>query len=309
MVRCKCGRDAIIYVAYAAQSLCRRHFLDYFERRVKRTIREFNLLQNTKHIGVAISGGKDSLTTLYLLWSILRKTKVQLTAIFVNEGIKGYRDRLIKDAQKLCKRLNVPLRIYSFEKEVGTTMDSIIKRKEREISCTYCGVFRRWILNKAARELGMDRLAVGHNLDDVCQSFLMNVFRNEPFRLARFGPRSGIVEDDGFVPRIRPLFRTPEKEVAVYAMLKGFKREFFGCPYVEEAFRPIVRNFLNNLESRYPGTKFKIFNFYMAAKAVLEEKYKKEVITSIARCELCGEPTSAALCKRCELLRGLALPT
>lgn len=264
------------------------------------------MLDGARHVAVAVSGGKDSLSVLHILKQITKPARINLTAIAVDEGIRGYRGLLIKDAEALCKRLEVPLEVYSFKKEMGRTMDQITRKKDREISCTYCGVFRRWILNKAAKEVGADRIATGHNIDDVCQSFIMNIFRNEPFRLARFGPKGGMVEDEGFVPRIRPFFRIPEKEIALYAILMGFKSQFGGCPYVKEAFRPEVREFVNKMESAHPGAKFNILKSFMQVRPLLVNEFKKRAEEPIMHCRNCGEPTSSTSeCKRCSLLASL----
>lgn len=304
-VKCAiCNTNAVAYIPYSNRALCKKHFIHSVESRVKKTIREFKMLEGAKHIAVAVSGGKDSLTVLSILKHIAGPAKIRLTAILVDEGIAGYRDKTIKGAKELCKKLGVPLKIYSFKKELGYTMDRIAKRKrkDREVSCTYCGVLRRWILNKAARELGADRIVIGHNLDDMVQSYLMNLLRNEPFRLARFGPVGGIVDDDRFVKRIRPLFRIPEKEIALYAVLNGLKTEFDGCPYVEEAFRPVIRNFINDIESAYPGTKLKMFNSFMQVRKLMEKQYRASDLGEINSCSKCGEPTSTNTCKCCELL-------
>ena len=302
-----CNTKAVIYLSYGKRSLCKKHFLRYFEKRVKRTVGEFGLVNGADHLGVALSGGKDSVTTLCLLKEITSPMKKKLTAITIDEGIKGYKNKTIRNAKEICEKLKVPLHIINFKKEIGFTMDEIMKkkRKKREVSCTYCGVFRRWILNKAAKELGIDRIAVGHNLDDMIQSFLMNLYRNEPFRLARFGPKGGIIEDEGFVPRIRPLFRIPEKEVALYALLKGFKFTLGQCPYLEEGFRHVIRSQINDLESKYPGTKFKLFNSYILIREILNKSFKEKPESKISKCKSCGEPTSTDLCKKCELLSSL----
>lgn len=302
-----CKSRAIIYLPYSRQNLCKKHFLRYFEKRVKRTIREYNMLEGVRHLGVAVSGGKDSLTMLYLMKQITGPMKIQLTAILIDEGIKGYREKTIEDARKLCEKLDVPLKIYSFKKEIGIDMDKIMKKNDekREVSCTYCGVFRRWVLNKVARELKCDRIAIGHNLDDVVQSFLMNILRNEPFRLARFGPVGGMVDDEDFVPRIRPLYRIPEKEIALFAILYGFRDDFFPCPYYEEAFRHRVRDFINDLEMKYPGTKFKMLNSYDQIRNSLISSFQHKKNEKILKCTKCKEPSSGTVCKRCLLLEGL----
>ncbi len=304
-----CSSKAVIHLAYAQRSLCEKHFIFNFEKRVKKTIRDHKLLKGAKHIGVAVSGGKDSLTLLSLLYKVAKPMRTKLTAILIDEGIHGYRNKTIEDAEKLCAELGVELKIFSYKKEIGTSMDEVmVNPNKKEISCTYCGVFRRWALNKAAKEVGVDRLAVGHNLDDTVQSYMMNIIRNEPFKLARFTPMGGLIDDEEFVPRIRPLYRIPEKEIALYSILKGFKITFLECPYVREAFRPMIRDFINTLESKHPGSKFNILNNYLDTQDALETKFKTKIQSggmALNKCANCGEPTSTSVCKRCQFTNQL----
>jgi uncharacterized protein (TIGR00269 family) len=280
------------------------------ERRAKRTIREYKMLDGAKHIAVAMSGGKDSQVLLYFLHEIASPMGIKLTAVLVDEGIKGYREKVIPEAKSLCKQLGVPLKIVTFKRSFKRSLDDIMKLKRngkdkarQDASCTYCGVLRRWLLNRATKEIGADRLALGHNLDDTVQSYMMNILRNEQ-SLMRFNPVGGDAEDEIFVMRIRPLFRIPEKEIALYAVLKGFKSKFVECPYVIEGFRPYVRDFINNLESKYPGTKFKLLNSYLNTKDVLASAAGKTT-SGPNTCSDCGEPTSGKVCKCCELIGAL----
>ncbi|MCS7109299.1 MAG: TIGR00269 family protein [Candidatus Micrarchaeota archaeon] len=300
-----CKKDAVIHLSYANSNLCEKHFIHSVERRVKRTIREYNMLDGARHIGVAISGGKDSLVLLYILNKIVKPMRLKLTAILIDEGIKGYRDEIIPDAKRLAEELNVPLQIFTFKELIGYSLDEIMSldKKERdESSCTYCGVFRRYALNIAAKKAGIDRLAIGHNLDDVIQSYFMNIIRNEDL-LFRFKPVGGAIDDERFIMRIRPLFKIPEREIALYAILKNFKSNFIECPYVSEGLRHIVRDFINSLESKYPGTKFKILQNYLEVSRVMSERFNHSSANKrINSCSLCGEPTSSSICKTCSLL-------
>ena len=267
------------------------------------------MLRGAKHIGVAMSGGKDSQVLLYLLDKITKPMKIKLTAILVDEGIDGYRDKIIPEAVKLTKELGVPLEIVTFKEIAGNSLDEIMaisKKCRMESSCTYCGVFRRFALNNAAKRLKADRLAIGHNLDDMIQGYMMNMMRNEDI-LFRFKPAGGAVEDDRFVMRIRPLFKIPEKEIALYAVLKGFKSVFVECPYVGEGFRPLVRDFINATESKYPGTKFKMLQSYIGTAGKLSEIFQSSDSKSkkVSSCEICGEPTSGTVCKSCRLIQQL----
>ncbi len=268
------------------------------------------MVKKGERVGVALSGGKDSTTLLYLLKPLADEMKFELIAISVDEGIRGYRDKTLAYARAACKKLGVKLVVKSFKKEIGITMDEIARKKrgERETLCTYCGVFRRWILNKTARELKLDKLAVGHNLDDFVQTLFMNILRNEPFRLARFGPVGGMVEDEGFVPRIKPLFRAPEEEIALYAKLKGIGTgKKTCCPNVYEAFRRRVRIFLNEMEADFPGTKVRALNSFMRIRKSLGKEYAHRRKEKIGRCARCGEPSSARVCKRCGLIEELKM--
>ena len=299
----KCNGIAAVYLPYGNENLCKKHFVESFEKRVRRTVREFKMIEKGDRIGVAVSGGKDSMSMLYMLKDICESMRVPLVALSVDEGIKGYRETTLSVAKENCKKLGVEHRILAFKKEVGITVDEIAKRNERMGTCSYCGVFRRWILNKSAREMGLNKLAVGHNLDDAAQTVLMNFLRNEPFRLARFGPAGGIVKSEFFVDRIKPLMRIPEREVAVYSIIKGMNIKFGRCPYAHEAFRNDVRVFLNELEEKFPGTKFRVFNSFMSVKGALREKFNSD--ETPMRCKQCGELSSHEVCMRCRMLEEL----
>lgn len=251
-------------------------------------------------IGVGISGGKDSTTLLYILNKIFEPTKVKLVAIAVDEGIKGYRDPNFEYVKSLCKNLKIPLKTYSFKKEFNNTLDEITKKDKLTIPCTYCGVFRRKILNEAALKLKLNKLATGHNLDDEAQSVLMNQFRKNIRASAILGPITGIRDDPKFVRRIKPLYFLTEKEVTTFAYINSLLDNFVECPNAKLGYRSSVRDFLNNFENKYPGTKHNIISAFLTTLPNLKETYKK---SSINTCKECGSATSQEVCKACLLLK------
>ncbi|MBI5229618.1 TIGR00269 family protein [Candidatus Micrarchaeota archaeon] len=315
MVVCsRCSRrKAVMEQRYSALSLCKNCFLELFEKRVKKANRDFGLLRRGDRIAVAVSGGKDSAAMLYSLNGLSKKIgEIELMPVLVDEGIVGYRNLAMEKAGELCELLDLSLEVRSFKKEWGLSLDEMIKkRNEKELkegACTYCGVFRKWVLNKAARELEANKVAIGHNADDFAQTFLMNLMRNEPERLKRFGPLSGIEEQELFVRRIKPLIYCLEKECALYAELKGIPYYVGECPYSGEAFRGIVKNFLNEAENKYPGVKYNILSSFLSIKKELSAGNKSE--SSEKRkpliCEKCGHHSSSKICKACEFLEDLA---
>ncbi len=294
-VKCSlCNKKAVIELKYANKKLCEKHFTLFYEKRVRRTIVKNSMLRRKDKVAVGVSGGKDSLVLLYLL----HKMRYNVEAVLIDEGIKGYRDKTIPYVEKLCKELNIPLHVFSFKEEYGKTLNETVKKRKRP-ACSYCGVFRRSLLNKAARRINADKLAIGHNLDDETQMILMNFTRSELLRLARAGPVVGIVEDDRFVQRIKPLRECSEKENVLYALLTGIKYSDVECPYAGEAFRSTVRECLNMMEEKHPGTKLGILHSFDKLLPILKEHFQE--VGEVNACKVCGEPTSGEICKSCQM--------
>ena len=120
LLKMKCCNEKPIIVLSANEKLCKKHFINYFENKVFKTIRQFDLIGKKENLGVAISGGKDSLTLLHIFNKLSKQNpKIKLTAILIDEGIKGYRDKTIKTAKKFCSKNKIKLKIYSFKNEFG----------------------------------------------------------------------------------------------------------------------------------------------------------------------------------------------
>jgi len=266
------------------------------------------MLRKGDRVAVGLSGGKDSCVMLHLLHRISKSLPFELFAITIDEGIAGYRSKTLQVAKNECKKLGVPLAVVEFRKEFGSTLDKLLKLKGEGRACSYCGVMRRYALNKCARKLGATKLAIGHNSDDVAQTVMMNLMRNEqPGRMGRFGPVAGAVEDEAFVKRIKPLFTTPERDVAAYAIMKDIEIEFSECPYATFAFRQYVRQMLNAAEEKYPGTKLNIVRAFLSQNQLMLEGARSRIEKSgekgkVGKCASCGEPTSGKTCNLCALL-------
>ncbi len=299
----RCKKKADIFLSYGPHSLCQKHFMSFFEKRVRRTIRLNSLIKSKEHIAVAYSGGKDSTVLLSLLNRVFSKTS-QLTAIIIDEGIPGYRDNAIRIAEKNCKSWNIPYETVSMKKETGFQMTEIIKKLKSSgralgSPCAFCGVLCRKILNEKAVEIGADKLATGHNLDDEVQSIAMNFFDNKLDQFVRLGP---IVKSSSkkFVPRIKPLYETPEQEVKFYANSAGLNYySINACPLRSEAKRSYYRQMIDAAEQEFPGTKYSILRFFERTKPVLEKQFKK---AQLKECKKCGAPSSQEICGSCRQL-------
>lgn len=293
----KCKKPAVTFIRYSGAHLCNNHFTEYVERRVKKDIKKQGKTDESTTFGIALSGGKDSTVMLYLMDQIFSQhPHVTLHAITVDEGIKGYRDTSLPIAQKNCKTLGIQHHIISFKDAIGVTMDEVAALHDELGECSYCGVFRRFCLNKKTKELGVDKLVTGHNLDDMAQSILMNFTNGDMQKLARLGPHSKI--QPGLVPRVLPLRMIPEKEVMLYALVNGIEFHNAECPYSTRALRGSFRDIIGTLEENTPGTRHSIMNSYESIKDLLLRQYPPITLNT---CPTCGEPTSQTTCKTCLL--------
>jgi uncharacterized protein (TIGR00269 family) len=299
----KCGKEAVIYQKYSGMHLCAQHETADVERKIKKRMRQERMVVPGDHVAVAMSGGKDSAATLSILAETFSKRPdIEFTAITIDEGIEGYRNFSIPKARELCDRLGVPHLVVSFKEQAGCTLDEMLKRERKEASCTYCGVFRRMLLNKKAREIGANKLATGHNLDDDAQTVLLNVMNGDVERLARLRPSR---PQEGLVPRVKPLMDVPEREIALYAFLKGLPFYLGECPYAHESLRGEIKDILNDFEVRHPGTKYSIVRGYDNMVSCLKEKYPQ---VPLERCEVCGEPSIEKICQGCKLKQRIKIP-
>jgi len=293
----RCASPAVEWIRYSGEHLCRNHFLGFVERRAKRDLRSQVYLRGRERIAIGMSGGKDSSTTAALLVEFLRSRRdIELIGITIDEGIASYRPAGIDFAKRLCARLGIEHRVLRYEETSGHTMDAVVARDPEAIPCSYCGPFRRQALNRAAVEVAADYVATGLNLDDTAQSILMNVARGDIEKLARLGPHES--RQPGLVPRIQPLRMIPEKEVYLYALLRGIEFHDATCPYAERAQRGRFREILHRLEEDSPGTRHAIVSGYDQMRPLLQSAYPPATLNECARC---GDPTVATVCKACEL--------
>lgn len=297
-----CGRRAVYFERTAGVHRCDRCLEENIRKRFRRTISKHNLIETNDLVAAAVSGGTDSITNLRLLHDYSQYKDVEVLSLTIDEGIEGYRDESIPIVEENAEELGIRQVTISFEEVFGKTLDElaeISKEQEGPDPCTLCGILRRELLNQGARELGADKLAIGHNLDDVTQTIMLNYVRGDLSRLYRLGPKTGGKE--GFVSRIKPLREVKEKEIGVFAMLNDFRIHIDECPYVG-GMRSEVRDFVNKMEKNHPTTKYKILRMFDKIRPHLPVKSESFELES---CKICGEPSTGELCRACELLEKL----
>ncbi|MFP4050227.1 MAG: TIGR00269 family protein [Thermoplasmata archaeon] len=299
----RCNQPAITYIRYSGEHLCKEHFKNFFETRVFKEFRKQVDIGRGKKVAVAVSGGKDSIVALRIIHKILGERRdSEIYGITIDEGIEGYRPKSLKIAEDEYEKLGIEYDIVSFKDRFDLPLDKILEQNIG-MPCSVCGVLRRWIMNKMAKEAGADFLATGLNLDDTSQSILMNFCRADIEKLARLGPHKKVKE--GLVPRIAPLRNTPEKESYLYAMVSDMEIHEQECPYSDEALRGLYRDIIGQLEDNTPGARFAILSSYDKLEDMLRKEFSGD--GELQECVSCGEPTINEKCKTCKLVDKLVV--
>lgn len=295
----------MFYRSYSGENLCGRCFCRSIEDKVRKTISKYEMLGQTDKIMVGVSGGKDSVTLLHILAKIEKAFPgVYLCAGTVDEGIRDYRDEAMKIAEDNCRKLGVDHFVVKFKDMFGYDLDEIVKLLQKKkgnkglTPCSYCGVLRRKALNSLARDAGVDKLVIGHNLDDETQTMLLNIVHGDPLRIGRAKPVLNVIHSL-LVQRVKPFCLVPEKEVVLYAYLKGIEFQCIDCPYAQAALRNDVRSMLNRMEHKHAGTLFTIYSSMEKLRPAIEASAGEPKLNN---CKLCGEPTVGDVCRPCLLL-------
>jgi uncharacterized protein (TIGR00269 family) len=304
---CRCGKKGFYLRRHSGEILCRKCFIKSVERIALKTIKRDKLLTSDDRIMIALSGGKDSVALIHILSSIERSYSTDLFAVTVDEGLRGYREEGLEISKRVTKELGIEHHVITFKEVYGHSLQAICKFAEDKgvglLGCTFCGILRRHLLNDTAMKMNATKVATGHNLDDEAQTILINILRGDISRLARLGTKP-IALREGFIPRVKPLRYVPEREIATYVYLKGYPLYERECPYVRVSLRDEVRDVLNDIEGRHPGTKFAIVKGADRISELLREKIME---SEVGRCSRCGAPSSREVCRMCEILSMLGI--
>lgn len=209
--------------------------------KVRRAVEDYDMIQDGDKIAVALSGGKDSITMLFALKTLQRFYKdFDIIAISVNPGFENFNENLLKD---ICLKADVPLVIERYDIKTIIFED----RKEKN-PCSLCANLRRGILNTTAKRENCNKLALGHNQDDVLQTFLMNFFYAgslNTFSPVNFMSRSGITA-------IRPMIYTTEKDNQKFIKRSCLSTLPKVCPMDGTSIREEMKDLIESLSIKLP---------------------------------------------------------
>lgn len=295
-----CGnRKAEIELKHLGKKICKSCFVRTVERRIKKTTRNYNVLDKKDKILVAVSGGKDSSLTLNWLSNYYKHLPGKVYAVYVDRG-DSFSVKQALAAEKIAKDLGVPFHSASFRDYFDVGMKDIrkIAKKFGVNLCSVCGVLRRRALELKGRELGANKVATGHNLTDEALSYLMNFSKGELKNFIHLGPISK-PKRKGFLQRVKILYKIPSEEVEKYVKIKNIDYFSNPCPCRVGSLRYNFLSVLDEIKKARPGAEFSIVKTGEEVSELAREKYKD---FELNKCEKCGEPTSQKVCRVCKYL-------
>ena len=313
----RCKSDAIVFQEYSGQHLCGKHLAYSIRKRVSKELRaQLELPKDATHsdgspfrILAAVSGGKDSAVLLSMLVGIIgQRRDVEIIAGCVDEGIDGYRSPSMECANELADGLGIQFHTLSYEEMGYPRMDNVVSlmpeigklhsEARGMMPCSYCGVIRRQSLNALAEKIDADVMALGHNLDDMAQSVLMNLQKGEVSRSVRLAPhtKSPI---DGMVPRIVPLRWIPEQEIHAHAISAGLPVFHGDCPHAPGAMRQQSRAVVAKLEELTPGARHGLLHSLDQIREAFKDSGGSG--DEVRECLECGGFTSREICQSCTM--------
>lgn len=211
-------------------------------------IKKYNLIQDGDHILVGVSGGKDSLALLEILATrtYFANEKFKLSAAHIEVENLAY--EIDHDfLNKFCEQWNIPVYYRKFELDF---------EKTNKTPCFICSWKRRAILFELTKQIGCNKLALGHHKDDAIETMLLNLFYHSS--ISSLPPKMKMFENR--IELIRPLMYLTDAQLKTFAQIQNYPHEKKICPHDKNTQRFKIKQLLQKLEKENSEIKNNIFN-------------------------------------------------
>lgn len=216
---------------------------------MRKAIDEYNMIEDGDKIAVALSGGKDSTTMLLGLKNLQRfyPKKFEIIGITINPGFEFFDS---SDLRALCDKLNVP-----FFEEFSHTKEIVFDIRNEKNPCSLCANLRRGILNSVAKREGCNKIALGHNEDNVLETFFLNLLYAG--NINTFAPVSYM--DRSQITLIRPLIYAPEKYIRGFVKKNNITPMPKCCPMDGTSKREDMKNLIQTFQKDIPTVRANLY--------------------------------------------------
>lgn len=216
---------------------------------MRKAMEEYKMINEGDKIAVCLSGGKDSITMLQALKALQRfyPKKFELIAISIHPGFEFFDTDFL---QKICDDLQIPLFI-----EKSNAKEIVFNIRKEKNPCSLCANLRRGVINSVAIREGCNKIALGHNQDDVLETFLLNLLYTG--NITTFAPVSYM--DRSKITLIRPLVYTPEKEIRRFIRKNNLEVMPKVCPMDGTSKREDMKQLIFSLTKSIPMLRANLF--------------------------------------------------
>lgn len=216
---------------------------------MRKAIEDYHMIDEGDKIAVGLSGGKDSITMLMGFKALQRfyPKKFDIIAISVNPGFEFFDSKFLK---KICDDIGVP-----FFEEEGHIKEIVFDIRNEKNPCSLCANLRRGILNSTAIREGCNKIALGHNEDDVLETFMLNLLYTGS--ISTFAPVSYMDRSD--MTLIRPLIYAPEKDIKKFVRKNNIQVMEKSCPMDGVSKREDMKEMIKNLQVDIPHIRANLY--------------------------------------------------
>jgi len=249
----KCRDDSIILQPYSGQYLCRDHFVESIEKRVKRVIRCNQWVRPGDHIAVALSGDRCSSALLFFLKNLTRnRHNIKVSAIFLDTG--SAMNPAMSHAEKAARDLETEFHFGSLERELATGPYDHPHGRGRTDPCCICRPLRHALLRKIAGRIGATTLAIGYTLEDAAVAVLEAFVQGLP---GSCNPMAAPGASDE-IPCISPFSAIPVGEVERYADLYGLGSADPGSQHPDRTLHEELRFTMDAYTDNHPSAGYAV---------------------------------------------------
>ena len=217
--------------------------------RMRKAIEEYNMIEENDKIAICLSGGKDSITMLHAFKNLqlFYPKKFDIIAITIDPGFKFFDTKFL---QSMCDELEIPLFI-----EKTRAKEIVFDVRKEKNPCSLCANLRRGAINSVAVRENCNKIALGHNKDDVIETFIMNLYYAG--NIGTFSPVSYM--DRSKVTLIRPLIYAEEKDTKRFIKQYGLDVMPKDCPMDGTSKREDIKQMIYSLRKNIPAIKQNLF--------------------------------------------------
>ncbi len=216
---------------------------------MRKAIEKYNMIEENDKIAICLSGGKDSITMLHAFKALQRfyPKKFDIIAISIDPGFEFFDTDFL---QNMCDKLEIPLFI-----EKSNAKEIVFDIRKEKNPCSLCANLRRGIINSVAIREGCNKIALGHNEDDVLETFLLNLFYTGSINT--FSPVSYM--DRSKITLIRPLIYTSEKDTRRFVRKNNLEVMPKVCPMDGTSKREDMKQLIFTLTKSIPMIRANLF--------------------------------------------------